>query len=541
VDRRSRLRLGVVAVVAVLSGCETGPPAPATVAPSAAAPNVISDEVTKAEILKNVLRLVEAAATSPGGRNVEIAAENLNQYFEATDRADFALEPEARAFLEPQLQTTPIAVRSLEEPQFTDRDARHIEDCLLYHTVARRVAGTGASLERVRRVFDWTARHVALVPANSLTPPGLPQVPARPYDVLIRGMATEHGGSWAERAWVFIALCRQIGVDVGLVQCRRGGSPEPVVWACAALVDGRAYLFDARIGREVPGPDGRGVATLDQAVTDPTVLGQLDLPGQFSYSTLRAVLAAAPLTILIDSSPGYLSPRMRLLQRDLAGRNRIILHRDPLEQRAAFAQAMGDRLAGVALWTLPLQVEHGLSHDSQFVAATRYPLWPFDPQLPLLGARLAHLRGDFPTAVHSYVSLRFAEGATLLDGRTPIPPEAQHALDAYATYFLALCHLEQGNAPQAEFLFNQALKLVPAPRPGLPFTLFGWGAHVNLGLLSEQAGDLRGAIGYYCRPDPTPQRLGNLLRATALLWRDPTAPPAEPPPPSPSPAETSSP
>ena len=43
------------------------------------------------------------------------------------------------------------------------------------------------------------------------------QVFARPYDVLLRGMATEADGIWAERAWLFMVLCRQIGIDTGLI------------------------------------------------------------------------------------------------------------------------------------------------------------------------------------------------------------------------------------------------------------------------------------------------------------------------------------
>ena len=102
---------------------------------------------------------------------------------------------------------------------------------------------------------------------------GGPQAYARPYDVLIRGMATEAQGVWAERAWLFISLCRQLEIDAGLITytrstsletpvpryglpveteaalygLRRGPKP-PIVWICAALVDDKAYLFDARLG-----------------------------------------------------------------------------------------------------------------------------------------------------------------------------------------------------------------------------------------------------------------------------------------------------
>ncbi len=107
-------------------------------------------------------------------------------------------------------------VKALSAPKWTIRDARHLEDCMLYHAVAARVAGEGDDLTRVRRLFDWLVRNVQLVPAESLAVPGRRQAQARPADVLFRGMATENG-IWSERGWLFMSLCRQIGVDVGIL------------------------------------------------------------------------------------------------------------------------------------------------------------------------------------------------------------------------------------------------------------------------------------------------------------------------------------
>ena len=50
-------------------------------------------------------------------------------------------------------------------------------------------------------------------------------------------MATEAEGVWAERAWVFMAFCRQLGIDVGLLTYTPPGRKEPVVWTCAALIE----------------------------------------------------------------------------------------------------------------------------------------------------------------------------------------------------------------------------------------------------------------------------------------------------------------
>src|SRR5438132_176317 len=82
---------------------------------------------------------------------------------------------------------------------------------------APRVGGVGDDRSRVRRVVRWIMDQIELVPAGALAAPGLGQAQARPYDVLMRGMATETEGFWAERGWVFMVLCRQLGVDVGLL------------------------------------------------------------------------------------------------------------------------------------------------------------------------------------------------------------------------------------------------------------------------------------------------------------------------------------
>src|SRR5947209_2497775 len=143
-------------------------------------------------------------------------------------------------------------------------------------------------------------------------------------------MATEEGGIWSERGWLFLSLCRQLGVDAGMVTYTPPGSKDPIAWLCAALINGKLYLFDPRIGLPVPGPDGDGVATLDEAMSDPAVLDRLDLPGQSPYGTTRAALlgGAGKIGLLIDSSPGYPAPRMRLLQGRLAGKYRTVPYRD---------------------------------------------------------------------------------------------------------------------------------------------------------------------------------------------------------------------
>ena len=579
--RRFSTRLGLIGLAAIVFvGCDyqprkkpvlptgiysgplpSAPGRPATASVSVSSPESEApvDEIAPEQqrrreiILANFIKLIQTASTNPGGQNFAIATENLNDLFSQGNRpGDFAYSPASRDFLLRKIndltgQDPEPIVKSFCSEKFTIRDARHIEDCMLYRVVANRVAGEGSDLVRVRRIFDWIVRNVELVPPDSLSGNGLRQAEARPADVLFRGMATEVGGRWSERGWLFMALCRQIGIDVGLLTYTARptamASPKAAVarpavpWICAAIVDKKAYLFDQRIGIEIPGPDGTGVATLEEVITDPEILGRLDLPGLSQYGTTAADLAGSTtrIGVLIDSSVGYMVPRMRVLQGLLRGENRTILFRDPREQGANFKEAMGPRLGLVTLWDLPVRIEEALFSDAKFVAATQMALQFFDGKLPLLYARTAQLRGDLIEATDKYVALRFAENGVMNNkAKTPIPAEVQRALDFYSTYFLAQCQMDRGNTKQAEDLFKKLIDMCPEPGPGrYYFYMLRWGAISNLARLAEARGDRALAEAYYLHGNSTSERHGHLLRARQLAWNHPFDEPVPPLPPAP--------
>ncbi len=514
---------------------------------------VARDSSERAAILASSIELIQRAALQPGGDNFGLATQKLNQFFEGTSQSEYLLDSAARAFLQPQLPASKI--KELETSVWSLKDARHLEDCMMYYAIASRIGGTGDDLTRVRRVFDWMVRQIQLVPAGSLGTRQLPQVPARPYDVLLRGMATESEGFWAERSWLFMVLCRQLGVDVGIITYTRGNVVEPLVaragqlarpgellaiqkplrqalpWICAALVGGQAYLFDCRIGLPIPGPNGQGVATLNQALTDPVILERMNLPGQSIYGTSRASLLASPsrIGILVDSSQGSLSPRMKLLQADLAGKNRTILYRDPTEQRDHFAQVLGDHCGEIRLWAIPLYVETELFRTASFVQSSAQSLLFFRPEYPLIVARVKHLRGDLEGAIHDYVTFRLAENVPqVVDKKKTVPREIQDGLDVYATNYLALAQLERNNTDQARDMFLMLLEMVPEYGPRQPYyNMLRWGAQANLGRIYHAKGDFRRAIAYFAQIDPTMQFHGNLWQARELVWRDPMAAPPD--------------
>ncbi|HZW29306.1 MAG TPA: tetratricopeptide repeat protein [Isosphaeraceae bacterium] len=578
--------VGLTLVLILLAGCDYSPPGSFDGTGGTYKPGLIPESGTlgggspssfkhtatslrsseeRNAILDSAITLIQRAAVQPGGTHFAQAVRKLNQYFEGTNPAEYRLESAAREYLQAQLP--PAMLRSLEEPTWSERsDTRHIEDCMMYYGIANRVAGTGEDLDQVRRVFDWIVRQVQLVPAGSLAAGRLGQAYARPYDVLLRGMATEAEGFWAERSWLFMALCRQLGIDTGLITYTKGNVVEPpipaqgtdvqpdptapglrkspkqtVIWICAALIGDQVYLFDARLGQEVPGPGGQGVATLAQALADPAILERMNLPGQAPYGTSRASLlaSATKIGILIDSGLGYFSPKMKLLQRELPGKYRAILYRDPAEQRDRFVRVLGERGGNVALWGLPLEVETRLFNDPQFVQSVQNSLFLFRPEFPLVYTRVKQLRGELEEAIQEYVKFRFAENLPMVTNKkVMIPREVQDGLDIYATYYLALAHLERNNLDQAELMFQKTLELLPDFGPSQPYyNMFRWGAHTNLGRIYEARQNTRAAIGHYTQFDPTSQYVGNLLRARELVWRDPMSPPPDPlpapPPPKP--------
>ncbi len=356
-------------------------------------------------------------------------------------------------------------------------------------------------------------------------------------------MATEVPGTiWAERAWVFMSLCRQIGIDVGLIVhpvVKRGPAPPPnlaapadaepdtAVWVTGAAIGDQLYLFDARIGMEIPGSGGQGVATLEQAATDPSILERLNLSTpELAYPTRQADLAAGPIVILFDSSIGYLSGRMHLLEKDLSAALTAwsctgTPSNKPPRSRRRSALGSAGWAGGICQCTSPTK----LSTDGNFVNATLYALCGFDAKFPLLPARISQLRGTLKESIKSYVEFRFAKVFFQNDPkRIQVPPQVQGVMNMYATYFLGLAKMENKDWEEAEFLFQQSLTLLPRPRlGGPPYAWLRSGAYANLGRLYERKGDHARAARYFAHDNPTPESQGNLVHARELIWRDPTA------------------
>jgi tetratricopeptide (TPR) repeat protein len=418
-------------------------------------------------------------------------------------------------------------------------------------------------LAAAERLFDWTIRNIQLDP---LPPPargpeataGESVVPTPPaalgelgpgyahtiYDLLVQGR-----GDAQERGRCFMQLCRQAGIDaVMLARIDEKVSTTPQPWIPAVLVGSHLYLFDAELGLPVPGPGGQGIATLAEAVGDPAVLKQLDLPGGAAYSQsperLKNVVA------LIDAEPEALSHRMWLLQRELPSKLHLILSVHPSLLKSRLLRDCPE-VKDARLWHVPLEAilyQYGkpLAMRKDPALAERYDrgdVMFYLPGPPLLLGRNLHLQGQFenrdqlPGARKLYIESRLSdEQRSLLYtsdlfrramGFTQQLPENEEQKKAvletlvrrmlrvkeHATYWLGLTYYETGKYETVIEWLDQRVLKAPLPGPWIA------GARYNLARAYEALGQYDEAISLL-EADDSPQQHGNKLRAHWLRARE---------------------
>ena len=139
-------------------------------------------------------------------------------------------------------------------------------------------------------LFDWTVRNI---PVGSAAAATIPRPRSNGWRCNCRGKRLFFGsGTPLGRAWVFILLARQAGLDVVMLATPDAKSPDGLrPWIPALVSGGNLYLFDTTYGLPIPGPKGQGVATLAQAAADDSILRQMDIPGDRIYPKKAADLA----------------------------------------------------------------------------------------------------------------------------------------------------------------------------------------------------------------------------------------------------------
>jgi hypothetical protein len=262
--------------------------------------------------------------------------DQLNSYLNAQsdEHRPAPLSADERSMLEKEFGLRPEEIKEVARPEFTAMDSQYFDESLLLRDIARSFdIESLPPLAKAEFATAWVARNLRGVPATG------PAVPL--FFSLTRGSASP-----LERTYILFALLQHLGVDVALIG--DAGAPDGI-WAVGVLADGQVNLFDARLGLPLPGPDGKGVLTLEQARTlsEPFKSLAVDPKTPYDVTADRAkraeIFISAPLTAF--------SPRMRFLQKlvgDEAGR----VSGDPLAQRDRFRSAAGG--AAVRFWCPPV-------------------------------------------------------------------------------------------------------------------------------------------------------------------------------------------
>lgn len=514
----------------------------------------VEGEVAPDALLESAVQLLQSTKRSPAAH--QVAAQRLNQYLLKSHAVgQTLLDPlsqEVRKTLARGL--SPEQLEEVESEQFDRPDALHLEGCFLRRDVAKHVtAGIRDDLEKVHAIFDWVIRNIHIVGPNEAPP-----IPLATPVTLLLGRGTD-----LERAWTFMELLRQIEIEsVMLAYVDKDPKENKSVYIPllpAVLLDDSLYLFDTTLGLPVPGPDGKGVATLKQVQENSELLSQLDLDSDNPYRLRPDHLKK--VVVLLESTPGYWSPRMRFLQERLLGENRAILWSD-FSNVYAQARRTTNAETDFDLWPLPKTVDklgRTQEYTDQLIGCRKQIIGVLTPYqfFPGSDARVAHLHGHWKVAIPVYMGNRvsFQEWRRVERNRIGLQAVAINAskkeppleeviqelvgklTDLYSgiredsTYFLGVAKFEQHEyEPAANWMGKSYLEKYPEGR---------WTASAlyHLGRCAEAQNDFEKAIEYYTRDRTSPQAHGNLIRARRLGWKPDLALPA----PTDSPATTESP
>jgi tetratricopeptide (TPR) repeat protein len=469
--------------------------------------------------------------------------------------------------VDPLFDTLPKTVRDQWSQRLTSdvydmaHDPIFLREAIMFRDLQAQIRpGKLDSLSVAEALFDWTARNIQIEPQ-----PLEDATPEERWPSLHVPLETVYLGSGTaiSRAWAFILLARQAGLDVVMLATPEPKNPSQLRPWLPALVDGdNLYLFDATYGLPIPGPKRQGIATLAQAASDESVLRQMDIPGDRPYPKKSGDLTK--VVALIEASPGYLSKRMKLLESHLVGRNRLALSTAPstLADKLRSMKSISD----VKLWAQPYDIlaqRAALPPELQRIAALeRVPFSIFaepergkipqqrDPEkpehqvLPLRIGRLLQLRGFMggtesqqPAAERSGELSALAERGAKFFYLRAIPTQEQLAQvaqmardrreivpgrivtkefsDGYqrmrddAVFWLGTVSFQQGAYQTAIQYFGP---MTLEAYPDGPWTS---AARYNLARCYEALGKYPEAIKLY-QADKSPQRFGNQLRALEL-------------------------
>jgi hypothetical protein len=541
----------VSAAVVFLAGCGVGgqPRAPADAAPAVAP----MPAAVREQLLDGAVAVLERLDDFDESAAYAQVFDRLNQWGHGAPVAGGAWRrdelcdslPESLAAL-----ATPERLASSVFDAATDVIA--VRDQRWLASIAAEARGSAVDdLAIAENLFRWTVRSLAVVG----DPPAVPTEDSPgarwmiPGEILLSGRASP-----AQRAWIFLELLRQVGID-GVMLATGDSTPGPArgstrgpqrPWIPAVITGGEAYLFEPTYGMPIPGPGGRGIATARQAATDETILAGLSTDDR-PYPVQAGDIAG--LGVLVAGDPWSLSRRMALVDRGLSAAHgmRVSVDASAVAKRARDALPGGPS-AAAALWAFPWEtLLRRQSSEGAVRAAVTRELAPLTLAFrqpaadgrgggrvvrPLFVARVKEFRGDVDGAdgaKAAYLAARPSKQAIAAAVRGVPPQQADAVKRVYeqmkedATYWLGILTLAEGEYETAiDYLQRMTLEATPDGR---------WtdAARTNLARAFIAVGRIPEAAALL-REDPSPQRFGSRvlarqIEAAAATERSSAAPP----------------
>lgn len=380
-------------------------------------------------------------------------------------------------------------------------------------------------------LFRWTVRSLALVSDPPLVPsetnPGSRWF--LPGEILLAGRA-----SAPQRAWIFLALLRHAGLTGVMLATSDAAGGDVRPWVPAVVSDGEAYLFEPAYGMPIAGPEGRGVATVNEAAREPAILEALSLPDR-PYRVQSPDLER--LSVLVAADAWTASRRMTALDADVrsAREMRIAVDASAVADAArnVLPEAARERPAGV--WEFPWETMARRRAPGDAVAAAamrelaplQIALVPTDaagagrPMRPLYAARLREFRGELDGpggAKAAYLAARPGRDVIAAAVRGLPAEQSEAARRLYgqmkedAAYWLGVLTLSEREYEAAiDYLQRMTLEAAPDSRWADAAQVNLAQAYLGLGKTSEAVAALRA--------DRSPQRFGSRLLADQLEKR----------------------
>ncbi|MFO0789014.1 MAG: hypothetical protein U0805_06115 [Pirellulales bacterium] len=412
--------------------------------------------------------------------------------------------------LKPLLTAPALAANS-----FAPHETRLIQEAIWLRDITRWAHGDALDeVGRASGLFDWTVRNIQLEPDAGA-------MPYRPWHALAFGRGTAE-----QRAWVFAGLCRQQALPVVMLAiplaADAAGKSPGTYWLAALVSNKQLYLFDPRLGLPIAGPDGKGIATLEQVTKDDGLLRKMDLEGA-PYPLTADVAKQATAYVVAD--PFELTKRANQLEGSLSGEEHAVFSVIPSEIADAVKAVPG--IAAVGLWDVPfrtLRDQLTLGKEARETWALDFE--PFAVRPTLWKARMRQFQGrqiapptpaseeinDHEEATRLYMSKNVRPPDRDINSSTlPGKQRVEAGAKLNATYWIGLMSFDDGKPAVAAQWFA---------RPELAAKDSPWaaGARYNLGRALEAQQKFDEAIPLY-EGDTSPQAHGNKLRARELKSR----------------------